>query len=327
MLRLKYLFDNAELATMLIKNWQFDTPSLDLFKYYRISSNAIYPFKYNGKIHFLRFAPIAEKSITNLLAERDFVNFLDANHYPALKYRASLNGKDIETLRTPWGDYYASVFERVEGNSLEDIEFTGEIAKRYGQQLGSLHKLSAQYTPTTDQRWSYEDVLNWIEDELKPFKNEVLAKTEVRLLKEALAQLAKSSDTFGLIHYDYDIDNVFYEPQKEIMSVIDFDDAMYSWYAMDIEQALDSIENEVGGGSVAELQASFLRGYRQEFDVTDEMLSHIPLFRRFSNLYGYIRILRATAECWANEPQWMVQLRSKLNYLMTVQSKNFGQTL
>lgn len=48
MIKLKYLFDNRNLAEMLLGNWDYDKCSLEMFKYYRISSNAIYPFQNNG---------------------------------------------------------------------------------------------------------------------------------------------------------------------------------------------------------------------------------------------------------------------------------------
>jgi hypothetical protein len=72
MLKLKYLFNNVDLAEMLLKNWDFDEQSLDMLKYYRISSNAIYPFQSQGKTQFLRFSPKTEKCRENILAELDF---------------------------------------------------------------------------------------------------------------------------------------------------------------------------------------------------------------------------------------------------------------
>ena len=327
MLNLKYLFDNKDLATMLLGNWDFDESSLELFKYFRISSNAVYPFKHNEKVHFLRFAPTSEKSMSNLMAEHDFINFLGEKQYPALKYVASKNARDIEVIKTPWGDYYASVFQRVPGNSLEEVDFTSEISRLYGQHLGLLHKLSTQYIPMTHAHWTFEDVLIWIESTLIPFEQEALAKKELLLVKEGLALLSKSQNTFGLIHYDFELDNVFYDAKDRLMSVIDFDDSMYGWFVMDIERALDSIENEIGGDCLPDLKASFITGYRDEFAVEQEMLSHMPLFKRFANLYSYTRVIHCTAETWANEPQWMVQLRNKLNYIMTIRSKDFGQQL
>ncbi|MGE5654609.1 MAG: phosphotransferase enzyme family protein [Bacillota bacterium] len=327
MLKLKYLYSNSDLAAMIVKNWEYDESSLELFKYYRISANAIYPFKQNDKICILRFAPTTEKTLSNLLAERDFVSYLGANGYPALRYKSSLNGNDVEIIHTPWGDYYASVFERVPGKPLADADFTNEIGMLFGRSLGRLHRLSSQYTPTAQRRWSYQDILQWIEAELSPFANQELAKKELAILKEALAKLPRSAETFGLIHYDFELDNVFYEPETGVMSVIDFDDAVYSWYAMDIEQTLDSIESELGSERFPGLKASFLSGYRQEFTVSDQMLAHMALFRRFARLYGYTRVLRSTAETWANEPEWMVKLRSKLKNNMVMRSQQFGQPI
>lgn len=49
MLKLKYLFQHHDLAEMILKNWNYDPESLDMFQYYRISSNAVYPFRDQGK--------------------------------------------------------------------------------------------------------------------------------------------------------------------------------------------------------------------------------------------------------------------------------------
>lgn len=61
MLKLKYLFQHNDLAEMILKNWNYDLESLDMFQYYRISSNAVYPFRDQGEVRLLRFAPVEEK--------------------------------------------------------------------------------------------------------------------------------------------------------------------------------------------------------------------------------------------------------------------------
>jgi len=38
----------------------------------------------------------------------------------------------------------------------------------------------------------------------------------------------------------------------------------------------------------------------------------LPLMRRFSNLYGYARLIRCVAEKFADEPEWLTELRKKL---------------
>ena len=63
MLKLKYLFEKYQLVRTVLNHWKYDEETFDeLTKYFRISSNAIYPFASNGKICFLRLAPTDEKS-------------------------------------------------------------------------------------------------------------------------------------------------------------------------------------------------------------------------------------------------------------------------
>lgn len=326
MMKLKYLFDNRDLAKMLLDNWKYDESSLEMFKYYRISSNAIYPFKNQGKIKLLRFAPITEKDKNNILAELEFIAYLRSKEYPALKTELSKNCEELITARTPWGDYYAAVFDRVSGVQLEDTDFSDNIMFEYGKKLGKLHKLSSKFTPI-NKRWSYEDVLLWIKSILAEFEDQESALEEVNLLKNYFSKLPKTSENYGLIHYDFEPDNVFYDKETGNCSVIDFDDAMYHWYVMDIEQGLYSLKREVQAEKYEQTKKNFLDGYRSEYTITDEMLSLSPVFRRFANLYGYTRILRSAAEVWDNEPEWLVDLRKKFNHLMKNTSVDFGSKI
>ena len=38
-----------------------------------------------------------------------------------------------------------------------------------------------------------------------------------------------------------------------------------------------------------------------------------PLMRRFINLYSYARLIRCVAVNFSNEPNWLLELRKKLN--------------
>ena len=81
MLKIKYLFNNVDLAEMLLRNWEFDKESLDMFKYYRISSNAIYPFQAKGKTQLLRFAPKTEKYKEKYFRRTRFIAYLRSKQY------------------------------------------------------------------------------------------------------------------------------------------------------------------------------------------------------------------------------------------------------
>ena len=163
MMKMRYLFDNPDLARMLLGNWEYDPESLDMFQYFRISANAIYPFKQKGDVHFLRFCPAEEKSGESILAELDFIGYLRGRDYNALEAVPSKTGDVLVQKATPWGEYYASVFKRVPGKPIGETNLEDEVIFTMGASLGRLHVLSSEYAPREPGRWSYADVLTWIE--------------------------------------------------------------------------------------------------------------------------------------------------------------------
>lgn len=256
----------------------------------------------------------------------EFIKYLSSNQYPALRAVPSNNSQELITSKTPWGEYYATVFDRVPGIQISDTNLGNTIMFEYGRALGKLHKLSSSFTPI-NKRWSYYDVLLWIKSTLEDFQNQKPAQEEVNLLQTYFSKLPKSNENYGLVHYDFELDNVFYDEASNICSVIDFDDAMYHWYAMDIEQALESIKDEIEPQKYESAKECFFDGYQREFIITDEMISLLHIFRRFANLYGYTRILRSSSEKWNNEPEWLINLRIKLDNLLNERSANFGRIL
>jgi Ser/Thr protein kinase RdoA (MazF antagonist) len=195
-----------------------------------------------------------------------------------------------------------------------------------GKTLGNLHRLSSKFSPI-NKRWSHEDVFKWIKSTLSEFYNQEAAMEEVNLLHTYFSNLPQSNENYGLIHYDFEFDNVFYDETTKSCHVIDFDDAMYHWYVMDIEQSLDSIKEEIEPSRYEHAKELFFNGYRSEFPVTEEMLSLMPVFRRFANLYNYARVLRSSADTWDNEPERLVNLRVKLSNSMKSKSAKFGAML
>lgn len=327
MMKLKNIIHNEELAIRILGNWEYDPDSLDILKYFRISSNAIYPFKTRGSLCFLRFAPLSEKSPDNVSAELDFLEYLRNSGYSAVEPAPSRNGNNMEVLETPWGGYVAAAFKGVPGVQMDKTGFMDDIVFGYGASLGKLHKLSAGYLPKGKRRWSWKDALDWSCDVLSGCNGEEAALLEADLLKEYLSKLPVSSGSFGLIHYDFEADNVFYDAETKEYYPIDFDDAMVHWYAMDIEQAVESIRDEIEPENHAKAERCFIDGYRSQVEVSEDMLSLLPVFRRFANLYGYTRILYSTKEYLNYEPEWMTDLRKYLDQLKEKRTQYFGNRI
>ncbi|WP_202709821.1 phosphotransferase enzyme family protein [Sporosalibacterium faouarense] len=307
---------------MIVKNWEYD--DLDLFKYWRISSNAIYPFRNKENVYYLRFSPVDEKNKDEIIAELEFLQYLKDSKYNAIETRLSINNKKLEVVETPWGRYNSVVFKRVKGESLGEMELTDEIVLLWGKALGQLHRLSEKYKPSKKKRCNWEDKLDLIEKILSEFPEEKQGLKEAKILREKLASLPITEENYGLIHYDFELDNIFYNKSNNEIIPIDFDDSMYHWYMMDIERSINSIKSEVDPKKVDKFVELFIEGYSSEKSIQSSLLELIEVFERFGNLYGYARVLRASKERWKNEPEWLENLRKHLNRLLDERSKFFG---
>ena len=313
MLKLKYLFENYSLAKEALKNWEYDVETADkMLSRFRISSNAIYPFCQNGKVCFLRLAPIEEKTENNIAGEMEFIDFLIHREYSALKPLKTKTGDIFLKINTQWGDYFVTAFSGVAGVPIESTDFSNSIMFEYGKALGKLHALSSEYVPK-HKKWTHFEVLEWIELTLHEHKakNEVVAALST--MKAELEHLPIRKDNYGLIHYDFEPDNVFFDKENETCAAIDFDDSMYHWYSLDIEQVFESLEDELSGEELQAAKNHFINGYKLEYPYNEETEAMRPLMHRFITLYGYARLIRSVAERFSDEPEWLTELRKKLD--------------
>ncbi|KYK43098.1 aminoglycoside phosphotransferase [Bradyrhizobium liaoningense] len=92
-------------------------------------------------------------------------------------------------------------------------------------------------------------------------------------LKQRLDSYGNTNDRFGLVHADLRLANLLVDGPR--LGVIDFDDCGFSWFFYDFAAAVSFMEHEP---VVAELQASWLAGYREIAPVSrgDELM--LPVF-------------------------------------------------
>lgn len=312
MLKLKYLYENYDLAKFALENWEYDAATLDGYlKHFRISSNAVYPFLWQGNVQFLRLSPVPEKMENNLKGELEFLCYLQKRSYPAVIPVASKSGEFVVTLDSVWGKYYASVFKGVDGISIEDTDCNDHILFAYGKALGQLHVLSAEYSPEI-RKWTYRDALVWIGKVLEEYRAPDKRSAELDDVSQALNALPQTGNNFGLIHYDFEPDNVFWDENSRCCTAIDFEDGMYHFYLVDLVQALDALLENIPADRQATAKSIFLRGYQSVKALEPDYAEKLKLMRQFCNLYSYARLIRCVAEEYPDEPDWMVRLREKL---------------
>lgn len=316
MLKLKYLFENFDLARKCLELYEHDESSLDeMLSYFRISSNAIYPFftsRERSKLCFLRLSPVEEKSLSDVAAEVKLIEWLIERGFAAMKPVQMKSGELVKSVTTEWGVYNVSCFERVRGESLEDTDGTLDIVKGYGRTLGELHALLKKYPYAAERRDHYA-LLEEVDKRFKDYGAPEAVKRALEMVRGELGRLSISSDSYGIIHYDFEPDNVFYDKETDTFSVIDFDDAIHCWYALDIARAIDALDDVIEAEEYAEARVRFLEGYRSVTLFTKEQEESLPLMRRLVGLQEYATILYVTSEPIAESPEWLSEVRATLN--------------
>lgn len=324
MMKLKNLFENYELAVETLQNWEYDAETLNaMLKYFRISSNAIYPYRNHGKVCFLRLAPIEEKLEKNVLGEMEYINYLVANGYNACKPIKTKDGSYCLKIKSKWGEFFATSFEEVDGIPVEETDYSETVLFKYGEALGKLHELSSRFTPTI-AKWSYNEVLDWIQEILNTTDSSINSQKELEYLKNETSRLTKTNENYGLIHNDFEPDSVYFNKTEETISVIDFDDGMYNWYSSDIEVAFESLEDELDKNYIEKAEEIFVKGYESIRPFTLEMKTILPLMKRFNNLFKYARLLRVLGDKPENRPEWMEELIAKLSKSLEFNEKSIS---
>lgn len=105
----------------------------------------------------------------------------------------------------------------------------------------------------------------------------VLARLDQRLRAD-LAAYGTDADRFGLIHADMRLGNVLVDEER--VSLIDFDDSGFCWFAYDFAAAVSFHETEP---EIASLKDAWLRGYLPQRALTTEdmaALDTMVLLRR-----------------------------------------------
>jgi Ser/Thr protein kinase RdoA (MazF antagonist) len=162
--------------------------------------------------------------------------------------------------------------------------------------------------PSQEQRASWRDHLN-LARVFIPAANTALQQEWERLAAWA-ESLPTGPDHFGLIHYDFELDNLCWHEQD--IGILDFDDASHNWYAADIAYALRDLFE--GGVDFNDHRfREFVTGYAQQHPVDEHLLEQTPMFLRLHSMHVFGRLSRALdLPAGAAIPPWLQRLNEKL---------------
>lgn len=296
----------SPVAEHILERWAHDEGSV---RFARASANVVYRFVHRDTRQFLRFALSTERSRTAIAAEVALLDWLAGAGVPVARPLRSRTGTLVETVATDLGTVHAVVFAGLEGvhlaiDALDDMHFHA-----WGAALGQLHAAMPRYPgATSPARGDWRDHLAFIRAHIPP--GEPAVRREADHIAAVLGTLPVERDRFGLIHFDFELDNLYW--QDRTIAMLDFDDCAHYWYAADIAFALRDLfaaGADLGHPSFR----TFVRGYRAQHPLDDDLLARVPLFFRLANLLQYARLVRAVdLPSQPAHPDWLQRLHTKL---------------
>ncbi|KEO83649.1 phosphotransferase enzyme family protein [Tumebacillus flagellatus] len=323
---------DAEMVPQLLERWGYDAGTI---RFVRASQNVILKFQRDGQDFILRLSHESERSLQEIEAELAFLNFLAQRDVPVHQPVASKAGREIETCDSSLGVFHAVVFTYLHGEhpELEDLDETGFA--RWGAAMGRLHQVASQYEAECERLPRDADT-----DQAKTgrrktcFEQLALAKAalpaeetaalqEVTRLETWLRSLPRTDDNFGMIHFDFELDNLIRREDGELQ-ILDFDGCSCNWFAADIAFALRDLY--VAGAEADEEDPrirAFLQGYRTKKTLLPADAAHLPMFLRFHQLLMFAKLLDVVR--LESGPEWAMNLKARLEGKLQALRECFSQ--
>lgn len=296
----------SPLAEQIMERWTYDA---DTLYYYRSSANFVFIFEIEGQSHFLRFNDASERTVESIEAEVQILLYLRDKSVSTAQPVPSVNNRYVETVETDLGTFHAVVFQGLSGEHAEMENLSEEQYMQWGRTLGQLHA-SLQIIPEQHRtgRHNWKDQLNFAKTMLTD--EEPHAQKEWDAVISWADSLIATPQSYGLIHYDFELDNICWHDHQ--VSVLDFDDCVNHWYLADIAYALRQFSEYEIDLENSDIQA-FLKGYSEAFPLDAECLPQLNGFLRMHNLVMFAKLLRTVDIPESPDyDEWLSDLRADL---------------
>jgi Ser/Thr protein kinase RdoA (MazF antagonist) len=244
----------------------------------------------------LRIGHSLRRSADLVRGEVDWINYLAEGGAGVARAVESKQGRLVETIDDGLGGHFlVTAFVKASGQTLSSDGWTEPFMERYGRLLGRMHALAKSYGPADPARrrpkWD-DPIMLEVEKWLPDSDGAILE--HYRELLATLDALPKGPESYGLIHQDAHAGNFFVDDAGRI-TLFDFDDCCYSWFAYDIALVLFyAVTNRADAADFAgRFLPPFLRGYSKENHIDAEWLPTIPHFLKLREIDLYAVIHRS----------------------------------
>lgn len=255
----------------------------------------IYEYARDGQEYILRIGHTLRRTPGLIAGEVDWINYLADGGVPVARAISSTDNNLVEVIEDGHqGAFLATAFEKAPGEHIKPEVWNGDFFEHYGRTIGRMHALSRSYQPPKPswRRPEWDDPMmldlkSWIP------VSEILVLKRWQELEAHLQTLPKDEASYGLIHQDAHAGNFYVDGDH--MTLFDFDDCIYGWYAYDIAVVLFyAVTNEQDWPAlIRSFMPRFLSGYSQENHLSPAWLKEIPHFLKLREIDLYAVINRS----------------------------------
>lgn len=220
------------LAEDLQKHWNISPGSVELI---RDLSNKVYLGKNEaGQELVIRLTPNKRRSSEQIHAELEWLLFLNSKRLPVTHPLISNQKKYFHSIMLADQLMHIVVFEKFNGDIISHQNrnlWQPSLFKKFGLLMGQLHSEAKRYIPkeTPRPQWFEDPIFQDFSKYKGIIDDPIIFIAQEHL--EKVAKFSKDTETYGLIHDDFKLDNFLYKNDK--LFLFDFDQSRYHWYIND----------------------------------------------------------------------------------------------
>ncbi len=253
--------------------------------------NSVYEYELKGQSYVMRISYNSLRTIEMIYAEIDLLRYLAEKGLSVAQPVPSLAGNWLEVAAIEGKEIPVVAFEKAPGQPPQSHEWNETLFRKMGRFMGTMHHLIREFAQD-DAAYRRP---TWQQD-MDAFATAYLS-AEDRAIQERygairsyLEHLPQGKDNYGLAHLDFHRGNFFLYEGK--LTLFDFDDCQYSWFADDLAMALfyavwPQVKSAQEYDFAQRFYDAFLEEYSRENTLEERWLLEIPYFlqRREISLY------------------------------------------
>ena len=264
--------------------------------------SVVYEYEKDKKRYILKITHSLHRSTEEVQGELEWNRYLAEGGVEVSPAVRSQYGRLVERVEVEDSYFLVYVFEKARGNPPEIDNGDLGLFETWGRTLGQMHRRTKTFEPSRNiyrrKHWHEEMTMNlerYIPDSLP------LVREKCGAVKKRLQELTQDNNEYGLVHGDLHHGNFFVNNGH--LTVFDFDDCLYHWFAYDIGIPLfyllqDARIKRDDTEYALKFMTAFTDGYKRENRLEREWLELLPLFMKVREMELYFILLELDPGEW-----------------------------